>query len=146
MLAVIFLILFLKWLPLMYFELSQHKYRYKFNKEGGNEMYKYFGVVLVSIFAFFFSFTNVNAAEKSHMRESVYNQDIRKATTSENLTNADIAWHAVNTYGWDCEEVVSRSPSKGEFYIVECSNGSKLRVYPRTARHPKITNINGGYK
>lgn len=80
------------------------------------------------------------------MSQSQYNQDIRKATTSSNLSNADIAWHATNTYGWDCEEVVSRSESKGNYFIVECSSGVKLRIYPRSGKHPKITNLEGTYK
>lgn len=93
-----------------------------------------------------FSFNIAFASEQTHMRDSVYNQDIRKATTSKNLTNADLAWHAVNTYGWDCEEVISRSKGNGDYFILQCSNGKKLRVYPREGKHPKITNIKGGYK
>jgi hypothetical protein len=82
--------------------------------------------------------------------ESDYGLDIaslRKATTSENITNADIAWHALNTYGWDCDEVVTKSELTSEgYYNVECKNGKGLRVYPRKGMHPRITNANGTYK
>lgn len=43
--------------------------------------------------------------EPTHASESAYNSDITKAGTSVGLTKADIAWHAHNTYGWDCEEL-----------------------------------------
>jgi hypothetical protein len=85
------------------------------------------------------------AREPTRASESEYNQDITKATTSEGLTKADIAWHALNTYGWDCEEVVSREPQVKDYFVVVCSSGTKLRVYPRTSQHPRITNSSGGY-
>lgn len=89
--------------------------------------------------------TEVPAREPTRASESEYNQDITKATTSQGLTNADIAWHALNTYGWDCEEVVSREPQASDYFVVTCSSGTKLRVYPRTGQHPRITNSRGGY-
>src|SRR3954471_24388943 len=46
-------------------------------------------------------------AERSKASESAYESDITKANTSDGLTKADLAWHAQNTYGWDCEEVIS---------------------------------------
>jgi hypothetical protein len=79
-------------------------------------------------------------SEPTRASQSEYNQDIMKATTSTGLTNADIAWHAVNTYGWDCEEVVSQEKSAREYFMVTCSSGTKLRVYPRAGKHPRITN------
>ncbi|MGE1000620.1 hypothetical protein [Ralstonia pseudosolanacearum] len=86
-------------------------------------------------------------AEPTKAVQSVYEQDIRRATTSEGLTKADLAWHALNTYGWDCEEVIKQdNPTEGGYYVITCSSGKKLRVYPRPQRHPRITNINGGYK
>lgn len=79
--------------------------------------------------------------------ESSYNIDIRKATTSVNLTKADLAWHAVNTYGWDCEEVVSKDELNSDgYFCIKCSSGLKLHVYPRQGQHPKITNESGGYE
>jgi len=86
-----------------------------------------------------------------HVSESKYSkmplgQAIKAAYISENLTNADIAWHAINTYGWDCEEVTSKGSFNGEYYVVTCSTGLKLRVYPRKNMHPSIRNINGGWK
>ena len=78
---------------------------------------------------------------------SEYNKDIRKATTSNNLSKADIAWQATNTYGWDCEEVISKSGMNTDgYYYVECANGTRLRVYPRDGQHPRLTNANGTYK
>ena len=55
--------------------------------------------------------------------ESPYNQDIMKATTSQGLTKADIAWHALNTYGWDCDEVHAREVQVGDYYEVTCTSG-----------------------
>lgn len=87
------------------------------------------------------------SAEPTKAVQSVYEQDIRRATTSEGLTNADLAWHALNTYGWDCEEVVKRDPPmKDGSYVITCSSGKKLRVYLRPQQHPRITNVDGGYK
>ena len=88
---------------------------------------------------------DVPAQEPTRASESEYNHDITKATTSEGLTKADIAWHALNTYGWDCEEVVSREPQVNDYFVVACSSGVKLRVYPRAGQHPRITNSSGGY-
>jgi len=84
-------------------------------------------------------------AEPTLASESEYNRDITKATTSQGLSNADIAWHALNTYGWDCEEVVARESQMGDYFVVACANGTKLRVYPRAGQHPRITNSGGGY-
>lgn len=86
------------------------------------------------------------ASEPTKASQSSYNHDMKKASTSKKLTNADLAWHAQNTYGWDCSEVVSRSkPKAGGFYTIKCSSGTELRVYPRNKQHPKITNIKGAY-
>lgn len=84
-------------------------------------------------------------AEPTLASESEYNHDITKATTSQGLSNADLAWHALNTYGWDCEEVVARESQVGDYFVVTCANGTKLRVYPRAGQHPRITNSSGGY-
>jgi hypothetical protein len=78
--------------------------------------------------------------------QSSYNQNIFLATTSKNLSHADLAWHATNTYGWNCSEVVDRSSSYGSYFTITCSNGKKLRVYPRTDQHPRITNLTGDYR
>jgi len=78
--------------------------------------------------------------------QSSYNEDIREATASQGLTKADLAWQAQNTYGWDCAEVVSKGEmTPNGYFFIECSSGEKLRVYPRTGKHPKITNAGGGY-
>lgn len=79
--------------------------------------------------------------------QSPYEKNARLATTSRDLTNADLAWHAVNTYGWDCSEVISRGPTTPwGYFIIQCSNGTKLLVYPRYRQHPRITNENGDFK
>lgn len=87
-----------------------------------------------------------NEPEPTKVEQSPYNKDIRLATTSNGLSKADLAWHAQNTYGWDCAQVTSQGEitSEGYFYI-ECSSGKKLRAYPRNGQHPKITNETGGY-
>jgi hypothetical protein len=62
------------------------------------------------------------------------------------LTKADLAWHALNTYGWDCDEVVDRGEQRGDYFVISCSSGLQLRVYPRPNQQPRITNIEGGYR
>jgi hypothetical protein len=87
------------------------------------------------------------SAEATKAAQSVYEQDIRRATTSEGLTKADLAWHAQNTYGWDCDEVIKQDPPTNDgYYVITCGSGKKFRIYPRPQRHPRITNINDGYK
>jgi hypothetical protein len=87
-----------------------------------------------------------SSGDPSRASESTYNRDIRLARTSEGLSNADIAWHATNTYGWDCEQVVTRLPAESGYFVVVCSNNTRLRVYPRVGQHPRITNEHGTYK
>ena len=105
-------------------------------------------VIITAIILFLMSCGNSmeKTAEKTKAIESIYNDDIKKAHTSEGLTKADISWHAVNTYGWDCEEVILKDEMTSDgFFCIECSSGVRLRVYPRQGQHPKITNITGGY-
>lgn len=81
----------------------------------------------------------------------------------DNSYLTDIASHAQNTYGWNCNKVTTiaspiqtsgkelkyahlMSDLKGYYNIVTCSSGEKLRVYPRNNAHPIITNINGGFE
>jgi flagellar basal body-associated protein FliL len=87
-----------------------------------------------------------NEPEPTKAEQSSYNHDIKLATTSSGLTKADLAWHAMNTYGWDCAEVISRGEQTPDgYFLINCGNGKKLRVYPRAGKHPKITNESGGY-
>jgi flagellar basal body-associated protein FliL len=87
-----------------------------------------------------------NEPEPTKAEQSSYNDDIKLATTSSGLTKADLAWHAMNTYGWDCAEVISRGEQTPDgYFLIYCGNGKKLRVYPRAGKHPKITNESGGY-
>lgn len=87
-----------------------------------------------------------NEPEPTKAEQSSYNNDIRQATTSNGLSKADLAWHAQNTYGWDCTQVVSQGVMTSEgYFFIECSSGKKLRVYPRNGQHPKITNETGSY-
>lgn len=86
-----------------------------------------------------------NDSSLTKASQSSYNKNVFSATTSYGLTKADLAWHALNTYGWSCSEVVSVGSNQGSYYVITCSNGTKLRVYPRSDAHPKITNINGTY-
>jgi len=88
--------------------------------------------------------------------------DYYKEMKSENLQYADIAWQAKNTYGWNCDEIVSlgenistsgnelgdsylKSQIKGYYQVATCSSGEKLRIYPRYSTYPIITNINGSF-
>jgi hypothetical protein len=83
--------------------------------------------------------------EPTKASQSKYNQNMSAAYTSYGLTKADLAWHAVNTYGWNCPEVLFLSPQTDAYYLITCSNDTLLRVYPRPNQHPKITNMHGGY-
>lgn len=61
------------------------------------------------------------------------------------LSNEELAWHARNNYGWDCDEIILRSDmSSAGYYSATCSNGRILRVYPRGYAAPRITNMSGG--
>jgi hypothetical protein len=86
------------------------------------------------------------AFARGHARDSIYEHDITKATKSYGLSNADLAWHALNTYGWDCNEVVERGESNGTYFTITCASGTRLRVYPRQGQHPRITNSRGTYE
>lgn len=104
--------------------------------------------------------------QTTHASQSRYNDispsEYYKEMKSDNLQYSDIAWHAKNTYGWDCEEVTNLGdniPSSGKelndpyliselaggYQVATCSSGVQLRVYPRTNTYPIITNINGGF-
>lgn len=85
-----------------------------------------------------------NASDSGIQRDWERGQ-FNRATTSEGLSNADLAWHALNTYGWNCSAVTSRGEMKGDFFYITCANGLRLRVYPRPGQHPRITNERGGY-
>lgn len=84
--------------------------------------------------------------ESTKAEDSEFNHDLSHAHSSRNLTKADLAWHALNTYGWDCSEVVSeQQPSTEKYSVITCSSDLKLRVYRRSDAHPIIRNIKGGY-
>ena len=85
--------------------------------------------------------------EPTKASQSEYEHNIRRATTSDGLSKVDLAWHAKNTYGWDCSEVISEGEMTADgYFFIECSSGNKFRVYPRAGKHPKITNEGGTYK
>ena len=103
--------------------------------------------LLSTVISAFLLTTPCYATQPTKASQSSYNQDMKKASTSKNLSKADLAWHAQNTYGWDCSEVVSRGKkSSAGYFVIKCSSGTELRVYPRKTLHPKITNIKGTYK
>lgn len=84
--------------------------------------------------------------EATKAEDSEFNHDLSHAHSSRNLTKADLAWHALNTYGWDCSEVVAEKQQPTEKYsVITCSSGLKLRVYLRSDAHPIIRNMKGGY-
>ena len=75
----------------------------------------------------------------------------------------DLTWLAQKTYGWNCGEIISLEKQVettgeelkeeylidqivGTYQIAHCSDGKKLRIYPRKENYPMITNINGGWK
>lgn len=103
--------------------------------------------------------TNVEQSKYNDVAPSEYYKEMK----SDNLDFSDIAWHAQNSYGWNCSEITSlgekvstngneiedsllRSQMVGYYQIATCSSGIKLRVYPRKDTYPIITNINGGWE
>ena len=107
------------------------------------------------------------SSDTTHKRESRYNTmspaDYHKEMKSINLQYADVAWHAQNTYGWNCAEIINMgnpintngqelrqanliSEIKGYYNVATCTSGVQLRVYPRKDSYPIITNINGGWE
>lgn len=87
------------------------------------------------------------AVEATKADDSMFNYDLSNAHSSRNLSKADLAWHALNTYGWDCSEVIAEKQSPAEKYsVITCSSGLRLRVYRRSDAHPIIRNIKTGYE
>lgn len=106
-----------------------------------------FCLIVAGVFFYILAPAMALCAEPTKASQSAYVKDMRKATTSKDLTKADLAWHAVNTYGWDCEEVWSRGEVNSDgYFFITCSSGKILRVYPRPGQHPKITASDGSYK
>ena len=124
------------------------------------------GIILI-LFIFLFLINSSKEELKTKASESRYNEmsptEYYKEMKSENLQYADIAWHAQNTYGWNCSEIISLgenistnakelkdqyliSQTIGYYNIATCSSGEKLRIYPRSNTYPIITNINGGFE
>ena len=82
-----------------------------------------------------------SAGEPTKALDSKLSLDnISSISTSEGLSKADLAWHAINTYGLDCTEVITKGEMTGEgYFLITCSSGIELRVYPRNGQHPNIT-------
>ena len=65
-----------------------------------------------------------------------------KGYTSSGLTNAYLAWRALNTYCYDCSEVTSRGNlHESGYFIIGCTSGIQLKVYPRNGQHPNIVAV-----
>lgn len=91
--------------------------------------------------------SGVASAEPTKAEESAFDHDFSNINSSRNLSKADLAWHALNSYGWDCTEVVDQQFPPGQKYsVITCRNGLKLRVYPRKDAFPIIRNMKGGYE
>lgn len=87
------------------------------------------------------------AVEATKAEDSKFIYDLSNAHSSRNLSKADLAWHALNTYGWDCSEVIAeKQPPAEKYSVITCSSGLKLRVYRRSDAHPIIRNMKGGYE
>ena len=110
-------------------------------------------VIILLVFIVFCCFfdtseevTHTSEETTQKPQDPIY-QEVLNSATGLNLSNADLAWHAVNTYKWDCSEVVTRgSITNSGYYPITCSNGKKLRVYEREGMHPKITKSSGRYE
>jgi hypothetical protein len=78
-------------------------------------------------------------AELTRADQSIYNFHPNKANTSQNLTKADLAWHASKTFGFDCSEVIKQKPVFGSHHsIVTCSSGARLHVHPLADSRPQM--------
>ena len=82
----------------------------------------------------------VSAGEPTKAIDSKLSLDnISSISTSEGLSKADLAWHAINTYGLDCSEVITKGEMTREgYFLITCSSGKELQVYPRNKQHPNI--------
>ena len=110
---------------------------YRQNREEPH-LYKYWAAALGAALLC----TSGMAKEPTKADESSYNKDILDANSSEGLSNADLAWHALNTYGFDCAEVISKSePAAQGNYVITCANGLQLNVFPRARKYPRITGV-----
>jgi len=79
-------------------------------------------------------------AELTRADQSLYNTQPQKANTSQNLSKADLAWHASKTFGFDCPEVVKHKPMLGSHHsIITCSTGARLKVHPLSDSRPVMT-------
>jgi hypothetical protein len=79
-------------------------------------------------------------AELTRADQSIYNAQPNKANTSQNLSKADLAWHATKTFGFDCPEVVKQKPMLGSHHsIITCSTGAQVKVHPLLDRRPVMT-------
>lgn len=106
---------------------------------------------------------------KTNQKDSKFNDiracDYYKELKSEGLEFADIAWFAKNTYGWNCEDIISlsdkvytdgseingiddyyKSQLKGYYQVATSSSNFEVRVYPRKNTYPIITNINASWE
>lgn len=91
--------------------------------------------------------SGVAAAELTRADESAFDHDFSNINSSRNLSKADLAWHAVNSFGWDCEEVVDQQFPPGlKYSVITCGNGLKLRVYPRKDAFPVIRDMKGHFR
>ena len=66
-----------------------------------------------------------------------WGRDRDRTVAAPAVTDSEIVWHAENTYGFQCREIVERIDA-GETVLVDCVGGERLRVYPRPGKHPKI--------
>ena len=84
---------------------------------------------VAALIALLLSVASAGAGEPTKASESrcaplSFREVVKQCHTSEGLTKADLAWHATNTYGWDCDEVTSRGKDKGAYYIITCTAAS----------------------
>lgn len=103
-------------------------------------------------------------ASESRLNETMHDLATQGKLTSDGLTKADIAYWALNSYGYDCEEVksvknVNYDKDRGFQYLFEndidmngfvkgyktfvykdvtCTSGTKLKLYKRVDNYPYI--------
>ncbi|TWI57447.1 hypothetical protein IQ22_00663 [Pseudomonas duriflava] len=79
-------------------------------------------------------------ADLTRAEQSFFNAHPDWSNTSQNLSKADLAWHAVNTFGFNCPEVIKEKRILGSHHsIIICNTGTRVRVHPVINDKPLMT-------
>lgn len=116
---------------------------------GSFPMLKGVGVLIIALIGFD-HISESNIVKQSVDRlftafDPIRGDRIASASLGDDLSNGELARHAANSYGWDCDQVVLRGRiTTNGYFPISCNNGRVLHVYPRYGAPPLITNRSGG--